>query len=298
MTLNLNDIKAIPIENFMSKLGYEIKSTTAANIFFNSPFREEKTASFAVWKNKNLWKDWGTHEGGDIIELAQRIWNTDFKKTIERLAKENYISIENKSLISEKKYKVEIKKTSDKVQNKALINYMIERNLQPEKIDGLVGEIYYYLLDENTGELKLHPKTGNTKEYFSLAFKSDLGGYELRNKYLKNCHGQKHFSTIKNGFDAISVFEGFIDFLSLASYKEIKSDILVLNSCAMAAKAIPVINEYKKAYLMLDNDKAGNQTTELIINEATSKCIDLREKLYKGFKDINNWIQSPDFQKI
>ena len=276
MTIDLDKIKAIPIENFMVNLGYSIKSITTSNIFFDSPLRSEKTASFSVWKKNNLWKDFGSGEGGDIIELAQRIWNITFQEAIERLNKQNYSPIPLAQITKHKKSELQLKKLVDTVQNKALLQYMKERNLQPNKITGLVGEIYYL---------------NNEKNYFGLAFKNDLGGYEIRNKYFKGCYGTKHFTTIKKGFDSITVFEGFIDLISLLSWEDLKSDILVLNSCAIAPKSIPTINQYQKAYLMLDNDKTGNVTTELISNQSSTKAIDLRY-LYNEFKDINDWIKT------
>jgi len=276
MTINLDKIRAIPIASFMVNIGHSIKSTTAANIFFDSPFRAEKTASFSVWTKRNLWKDFGSGEGGDIIELAQRIWKVDFKEAIQRLNKQSY-PIEVSSIILKlPKVEIQLKKTVNKVQNNALLNYMKERNLQPNKLTGLVGEIYYLQ---------------NKKNYFGLAFKNDLGGFEIRNKYFKGCYGQKHFTTIKKGFDSVTVFEGFIDLLSLLSWEVLKSDILVLNSCAIAPKSIPIINQYQKAYLMLDNDKTGNHTTDLISHQSNAKTVDLRY-LYQEFKDLNDWIKT------
>lgn len=275
MTIDLDKIKAIPIESFMVNIGYSIKSMTTGNIFFDSPFRAEKTASFSVWKKKNLWKDFGSGEGGDIIELAQRLWNVDFKDAIQRLNKQSY-PIEVSTILKLAKVEIQLKKTVDIVQNRALLNYMKERNLQPNKVTGLVGEIYYFQ---------------NKKNYFGLAFKNDLGGFEIRNKYFKGSYGTKHLTTIKRGFDSITVFEGFIDLLSLLSWEVLKSDILVLNSCAIAPKSIPIINQYQKAYLMLDNDKTGNHTTDLISHQSTAKTVDLRY-LYKDFKDINDWIKT------
>ena len=273
MEIDLNKIKAIPIENFMLNIGYEIKSVTAANVFFNSPFRSEKTASFSVWKKKNWWKDFGSGESGDIIELAKKVWNVDFKEAISRLNSSSFSTINNFPSLP-RKGEIVLKKTVDKVNNKALLDYMMDRSLTPKKIEGLVGEIYYLRNDKN---------------YFGLAFKNDLGGYEIRNKYFKGCYGTKHFTTIQNGFDSITIFEGFIDFLSIKSKKELKSDVLVLNSCSLVERALQFINNYHKVFLMLDNDKAGNEATTFFINHVKGTTIDLRY-LYDGFQDVNHWL--------
>jgi len=295
MSINLDKIRNIPIEDFMINNGFEINNSTVSNFFFHSPFRNEKTASFSVWKKKNRWKDFGTGEGGDIIELAQKIWNTSFKEAIHRLDNNNYIGV-SKTSFSTINTRVEkiltLKHYSPIIRNKALLDYVKSRKLDYSKVSAFIGEIYFYLVDKETGELVKHPKTSKPKEYFAIAFKNDLGGYEIRNKYFKKCYDNKAITTVKKGFDSITVFEGFIDFLSLFTSREIKSDILVLNGCSMVKRAIPVINSYKKSYLMLDRDKAGNETTKFIKDNATCKTVDCRN-LYKGFKDINDWICAP-----
>jgi len=273
MSIDLDKIRAIPIENFMVNMGHKIKSTTISNIFFHSPFRNEKTASFSVWKKKNTWKDFGSGEGGDLIQLAQKLWNVDFKEAILRLDNGSITLVNNSPTLSDKN-QMELKKTVDTVSNKALLDYMKSRKLDPKKVHGLVGEIYYLL---------------NQKNYFGLAFKNDLGGYEIRNKYFKGCYGTKHFTTFQNGFNSITVFEGFIDFLSIKSEKELKSDVLILNSCALAERALPFINKYPKIYLMMDNDKTGNEVTLFFENHLDGTTTDLRY-LYSCYDDVNDWI--------
>ena len=275
MSIDLNKIKAIPIEQFLLEVGCEVASTTTTSIFFNSPFRSEKTASFSVHKSKNRWSDFGeTKDSGDIIDLAMKIWRTDFKETIHRLDNKDYSKHTPivTRLESDKTY--QLQKHLDEVHNKALLHYLRSRGIDPIKAKGMVGEIYYLIKGKN---------------YFALAFKNDKGGFEIRNKYFKGCIGQKYFTTIKRGFRNVTVFEGFIDMLSLVSVRELQSDILVLNSCCNALSALPMISTYEKAFLMLDNDKTGIYTTTLIQENATLPVKDI-SSLYRGFKDINEWL--------
>jgi len=275
MEISLDKIKSISIENFMVGLGHEIVSTTNTSIFFKSPFRVEATASFSIHKSKNRWSDFGeTKDSGDIIDLAMKLWKTDFKETIQKLGNKDYSKhtpIIN-SLDSETTY--QLKKRNDTVQNKALLQYMRNRAIDPIKIKGMIGEIYYLIKNKN---------------YFALAFENDKGGFEIRNKYFKGCIGKKYFTTIRKGFNSITVFEGFIDLLSLMTTKELKSDIIVLNSCCNALAAIPIISSYDKAFLALDNDPTGNHTTTLIQEGATTSVKDI-SNLYEGYKDVNNWL--------
>lgn len=275
MQIDLNKIKSIPIENFMIEMGFEIKDNTHTGIFFNSPFRSEKTASFSVQRKTNRWKDFGENgRSGDIIDLAVKLWGTDFKETINRLNCSDYatIKVSLPTIDSEPTFK--LKKLNEVVQNKALISYLKSRRVTPIKVAGLVGEIYYEV---------------NGMNYFSLAFKNDSGGYEMRNKYCKNCFGQKDVTTIERGYHELTVFEGFMDFLSLECWKPVKTNVMVLNSCCQAIKAIPVMNKYQKVYLALDNDPTGESTTQIIKENLKVKGVDLRY-LYKSYKDINEWL--------
>ena len=105
------------------------------------------------------------------------------------------------------------------------------------------------------------------------------------------CIGQKAITHIKRDSEMVTVFEGFIDFLSIESWKQLATDVIVLNSCSLVSKAIPLIRQYTKAYLMLDNDKMGSFTTQIINEHCEIDTIDLR-RLFPDFKDVNDWRSS------
>ena len=46
-------------------------------MWYKSPFRMEKEASFKIDLRKELWYDFGLGKGGDIITLAKEIYRTD-----------------------------------------------------------------------------------------------------------------------------------------------------------------------------------------------------------------------------
>ena len=80
------------------------------------------------------------------------------------------------------------------------------------------------------------------------------------------------------------------------------TDRLVLNSLSFAEKAIPLINSYERAYIMLDNDIAGKKALQSLLTKSPN-CIDLSQH-YKGHKDLNemlmkekNLIQRETFHK-
>ena len=52
----------------------------------NSPFRQERTPSFYVSPEKQIWYDFGSNEGGDLISFVMRIEGLSFPEALELLA--------------------------------------------------------------------------------------------------------------------------------------------------------------------------------------------------------------------
>lgn len=246
------------------------------DIFIKSPFNPaEKTPSFKINIQKNIWYDHAQGRGGNILDLVMQLHNLTLSQALKHLKKDNFsFSQANFTPAPAKKTKTEIKKIQD-IQNKALINYLSKRKVQ--RYNNFLQEIYY---------------TQNDKSYFALAFKNDSNGYETRNEYFKGCIGKKDITTIKGSQNnKLSVFEGFLDYLSALTFYKVdsfKSDVIILNSVANKNIIIPLLNNYKKIYLFLDNDKAGAETKQSLYT-ANQNCIDC-SNLYKDYKDFNEML--------
>lgn len=61
---------------FLAGFGYEPVIQRGNSVWYKSPFRTEKEASFKVDLHKELWYDFGLGKGGDIITLAKEIYRT------------------------------------------------------------------------------------------------------------------------------------------------------------------------------------------------------------------------------
>lgn len=250
------------------------------DIFIKSPFNPtEKTPSFKINTQKNIWYDHARGEGGNILDLVMQLHNYTLKQALEHLEKDNFSFSQanfTPAPAPSKEKTTEIKKIQD-IQNQALIDYLRKRKIK--RYDNFLREIYY---------------TQNNKPYFALAFKNDSNGYEIRNEYFKGCVGKKDITTINNPDSTkLLVFEGFMDFLSALTYYQIntfKNDVIILNSVANKKSIIPLLKNYKKIYLFLDNDTAGNQTKQDLY-KADNNCIDC-SNIYKNFNDFNDFLQS------
>ena len=70
--MNIEDVKQIPIADYLHSLGYSPVKRQGNGLWYKSPLREEHEASFKVNTDRNLWYDFGAGKGGNIIALAKR----------------------------------------------------------------------------------------------------------------------------------------------------------------------------------------------------------------------------------
>jgi len=277
------------IAGFLMSKGINPNKTAGNSFWYCSPLRNEKEPSFKVDRVKNVWYDFGTATGGRLIDLVCKIYNVDVPGALLILSG---ASIE-KTLISfsDKQYprtyddsKFEIRKIQ-LVQNPALIQYLKSRKINPRLAGRYCKEAYY-------------KTTASDRSYFAIAFENDRQGYELRNKYFKGSTSPKDITTIlgENSF-AINVFEGFMDFLSALSYYNIDRpacDTIVLNGVGFIEKFIVRMPNYSKINLYLDNDRAGKEAANRIM-ELRPDAVNRSQSIYPAYKDFNEYIINQPF---
>ncbi len=79
------------------------------NFTCRSPFRNERTPSFSISQEKQVWYDFGASEGGDVISFIEKAENLAFGEAVEFLAERAGIDVpkgfgENKVTQKEKRY--------------------------------------------------------------------------------------------------------------------------------------------------------------------------------------------------
>lgn len=288
------ELMSISIVEILAHYGKNLARTKTGMYF--SPFRDEKTPSFHIDESSNTWYDFGTQEGGGLIDFVCKITGCQRKESFDWLASIKHMIPEDvhaeaiKRAASTSESKVIIKQISDRFDKKPLIEYAQSRCITKDILDRYCDEVTY----------SVSSKPGSS--FFAIGFKNNSGGYVLRSKVAKICSssdvttlGPDGLHTEEINSKKVAVFEGFIDFLSLLSYNEKDipgHDCCILNSVSNLEKALPWIARHEKIMVFTDNDNAGRDTFQKITDYASEtreevSIYDMAE-LYKDHKDVND----------
>lgn len=277
--LTCESARAFPIEKALAKLGHFPTKSTDKEAWFPSPFRPEAQASFKVSKKLNRWYDHGAGKGGNVIDLVCQINKCSVMQALQIIEHgQTSFSFQQRPIFSKevaKEHKIVITETRP-LTHFALKEYLKSRNIAITTAEKLVKEVHY--------EFK-------GKTYFAIGLRNDSGGWELRNKYVKNSSSPKDSTHIKNRNTKLIITEGMFDLLSLLEHNgklEQERDFLVLNSTAFVQKAMKIMDAYTCIELYLDNDTNGKRTAKKLMDH-TKNCID-KSAVYTNFKDINEWL--------
>lgn len=288
------ELMSISIVEILAYYGKSLARTKTG--MYYSPFRDEKTPSFHIDEAANTWYDFGTHEGGGLIDFVCKITGCQRKEAYDWLASIRHMIPEEvhteviKRAASVGESKVIIEKVNEQFSKPALVEYAQSRCISREILDRYCDEVTY----------SVSSKPGSS--FFAIGFKNNSGGYVLRSKVAKICSssdvttlGPDGNLTMEVNSKKVAVFEGFIDFLSLLSYNEKQEpghDCCILNSVSNLEKALPWIVGHTNIMIFADNDNAGRDTyqriTDYVSDSAEEVCIYDMAELYKGHKDLND----------
>ena len=282
--MNYEEIKRrISIRAYLAAQGILPRWERGNRGMYLSPLREERTASFSVSYDKNLWHDFGTGEGGSIIDLVARMEGCSEIEAARRLAIGEHgtlVPIHVEALRTNEPTPSRLIILSDReLTHPALLGYLTGRGIDPAIARTYCREVRY---------------TIGGKEYFAIGFRNDAGGWELRNPLFKGSSTPKNITTLNNGSDTAMVFEGFIDFLSYLSLKANPTpaiDTTVLNSVVNLQKAVPFLARHRVVHAFFDNDEAGRKAlARLEESLPLSEVID-QSVFYRDHKDLNEYWQ-------
>jgi hypothetical protein len=275
--MNIEEAKRTHLMDYLQKSGHAPVKIRYGNAWFLSPLRQEKTPSFKVHLSRNLWYDFGTGEGGTLIDLVMKLHHVNLPETLELISKNSTSPGHyNNSDHSDESGKIKIERIQT-LRNPALIQYLNSRRVSVPFARKFLKEAYYSV---------------HGKRYFALAFKNDKDGYELRNAFFKTGSSPKYCTTIPGADNSkINVFEGFMDFLSCCTlYNRIpRSRTIVLNSLSFLPRIKPLLADAKEINLFLDNDAAGRTATQTVISK-NANVNDWAPVIYPYHKDFNDFL--------
>lgn len=279
--MDAKTINTFPIRDYLAEKDIRPVIDRGYYGMYRSPMREDRTPSMKVDYTKNLWIDYGTGNGGTLIDLVMRLERCDAGEAMRllehRISGVSSFSFHgNSNLVSPHRESAIKVKDVRPLQNPALITYLSERSIRIDIAREYCREVHYTVAE---------------KAYYAVGFRNDAGGWELRSRYFKGCTSKA--PTIQNqGHTACLVFEGFMDYLSFITLKGQShpiQDIVVLNSVANLSRALPFIASHERVYAYLDNDEAGRKTTAKL--KTACRNLSDRSMHYCRHKDLNEYLQ-------
>lgn len=278
---DIQQLKCLSIRDYLSRRGIQPARENTRCGFFLSPFRAERTPSVKVDYAQNLWYDFGTGEGGSIIDLVMRMENCDFMQAVQ--------SLDNG----------EIKTTASAIPVPAMPTAPVHRILSdaPLRHPALVAYLQGRAIDPATASTycrEMRYAVGG-KTFFAVGFRNDAGGWELRSERFKGCASPKQITTVDNHSDTVIAFEGFMDFLSYLTLKptaRLCIDTVVLNSVVNLPKAIPFLERHPTIHAFFDNDEAGRKATAELERRCSNSTVVNQAYFYREHNDLNDYLKS------
>lgn len=286
---DLQYIKAIPIADYLHACGIKPAKHYNGYALYHAPYREDPNASLKVDFRQNLWHDYGTSQGGSIIDLVMKMRGCSAYEAIAHLAEGKATTLAPSSFHREAH--IGQRRDEQRPNNRRIlsINEALPLHLQSylrevRKIDLAVASPYLHHVRYEVGG----------REYSAIGFPNRAGGYELRDdKTFKGTIAPKDISVIAGQANnaPLCIFEGVMDFLSLLTMKgkEAISPSIVLNSVSNIHRAVAYLHEkgIDSVRAFFDNDPAGRQAFQAI--QSTGIKVEDMSRHYSRYKDLNEY---------
>ena len=287
--MTTQEAKNIRIADYLQSLGYTPVKQQGNSLWYKSPLREEKDASFKVNTELNKWYDFGLGKGGNIIALAAELYHSEdvaclLKRIEERTPYIRPASFSSNAQQSDNRTYRGLR--VGELSSPALITYLQERGINIELAKRECRELRFMNAD---------------KPYFAIGFPNMAGGYEVRNRYFKGCVAPKDITHIRQQGEPRNVcylFEGFMDYLSFLTirmknnpqYPRLDTqDYIILNSVSNLVKVESLLATYAQIGSFLDNDQAGQNACETLKAKFGERLFN-KSLYYRDYKDLNDYL--------
>ena len=246
----------------------------------------------------NVWFDQGTDKGGNIIELAKQLYQTDIMPFLLDKIDEAAPAVPptHFDVLSLTGLEESVKSvTIEGLKSIKDIAYFTSRNIDFAIADKYCKQISFRF---------------NDRDCQAVAFANIHGGCELRSNIYSGHMLPLAISIVRMDPNVIAssccVFTDFIDFLSyktlLANGEteilvEKFADVYILNSPSLISKALPNLNAYSHIYCYLNNDKTGRTITETIQGSFTDRLVVDASVRYADFQNVSTYLQKKSWRK-
>ena len=284
--MNCRQFNTIPLEEVLQILGHHPTKQNEKEAWFLNPFANENHASFKLDKRNNIWFLHSEGIGGNNTDFMIKYLNASVKEVLEWAEKQIFSSFQPQNSIQKQnslKQNYQITEIKE-LQNENLKDYLHQRGLST-KVYPLVKEIHFRIGEKNL---------------YAIGFENLSGGWELRNSFYKGSLLKKDISILNFNNESqnqnetgkrIAVFEGFTDALSFVEMKPFfNGNLLVMNSISLLNRTKEYLQNYSEIHLFLDNDKAGENCKNSILN-SFPEAKDYSE-IYSPHKDLNDYLLS------
>jgi len=271
----LNELKKLPPEAVLEKLGIQYKKQGNAFVF-SAPYRKDRNPSCRIEPSRYgdwHWVDFGTNQRGTYIDLLLNM-GYSYKQSIDLLRKvrktldkaeagQRSLTLATGS-VSLRQSAPPKERHGEKEVNLNVISKPAKE--VPEVLTFLsktrgyktVPDWLNYYKVEKDGKVYTGYGTTATNGSIHLRFLGNASFKEL-------CIGNSSFTHIKQGnSNTCYIVEGVHDAIALWSYGVKNDDILILNGVGNAKQVLNAISNYRQVIIATDMDKAGQETAQII----------------------------------
>jgi hypothetical protein len=317
--MKIADAKSIPLDQFILYAKGLTGKLRAGRLWYCSPYRNENSPSFALSRDRMAWYDHGVGEGGNIIDLAMRLAQTDDVATSLR-----YIETSMGSGYIIQPPRVEFKKMEPEEPHYEIVEcapfemydywgkltphtkYLASRGIDVAFVSPYLNAIKFKVKND----VKKGVKDG-------FAMKNLSGGFETRSDlfrmgYLKTTVGEKDISVIEAKDSSMGagdahkkhwhVFYSMMDFLTFLSVDSTLTNkrpamgeynYMVIHGDAIKDMAIAYFKSAKPShanhYIHQDKNFSGQRTALDIMGELSNWGGGDMSHKYEGYKDLSEW---------
>lgn len=294
--MNITDAKSIPLDEFLENLGHTCTKEAGGRKWYRSPYRDEKTPSFVLSRDKHAWYDHGEGAGGNILDLAIKYANLDgiseALKFIEKTVGTGYtiptIRQELKPVQPDLPYYTLIDQSEFQIYSGRALSknaqYLVSRGIDPKAAAPYLKAVRFTQRD------------GGKKVYSGFGLPNIAGGFEVRRAgdWAKTSVGHKDVSAFSADRENAPwhCFYSMIDFCTFLTIDKPPVgayNYLIVNGDGLIEKAEQFLEPLDPGFMIHyphsdpSGQKAYARLLQFTVDNGWSGGD--RAHIYEGFKD-------------